>query len=499
MNITIYHKINEGDLYPPCSVSMHLSDLVKQHFNDAPSSLAQAEEWLTAELQGDTTLSFPPAPKKIPAEVLPNAKYTAIKRDTFPVELPLDPINQTPVERYYNAIIIWEGYRIKETLLRNAECREDDDLTRDDVKEALKQLQRVSGAAFEINSLKIHPGLSNSYCEGPDEAFQVYNMVYRIYKFLWQYTCKLYYEIGIMFDAVLKPEDVDPVRDFCNDVLEMFPKEYHLESFVKAMQCIHAAQQAFLSDATDKSLLPLLYACKHNSILSLKPTVDLLEDALYAEQLEEDTVSFKDLKAALTAKINALDNPREILQLLEDELLSITELGISSESHSSGVAQYRDYLNKQQDLYEKNLGAMFSTLVPGGDKKVKTKPKQQGLTLPQMKKIVHDTLSFMSGNTRTGAKIMSDADFKTMNDTVIEFVRTGKIPDNITCVTSTLNNEYVVYTFYLLYRQLKQFGRQNWIDLMRGLFTQVRSWDAGVTYKRFSQKPQYYYQDIGKK
>ena len=194
-----------------------------------------------------------------------------------------------------------------------------------------------------------------------------------------------------------------------------------------------------------------------------------------------------------------LDNPREILQLLEDVLSVIGELGISTESHSSEVAQYRDYLKKQQDLYEKNLGAMFSTLVSGGDKKVKTKPKQQGLTLPQMKKIVHDTLSFMSGNTRTGAKIMSDADFKTMNDTVIEFVRTGKIPDTITCVTTTLNNEYVVYTFFLLYRQLKQFGRQNWIDLMRGLFTQVRSWDAEVTYKRFSQKPQYYYQDIGKK
>lgn len=123
MNITIYHKINEGDLYPPCSVTMHLSDLVKQHFNDIPSSLEQAEEWLTAELQGDTSLSFPPAPKKIPVRMTPAAKYTAIKRDTFPVVLPLDSINRTPVERYYNAIIIWEGYRIVETLLRNADWK----------------------------------------------------------------------------------------------------------------------------------------------------------------------------------------------------------------------------------------------------------------------------------------------------------------------------------------------------------------------------------------
>ena len=316
MNITIYHKINEGDLYPPCSVSMHLSDLVKQHFNDAPSSLAQAEEWLTAELQGDTTLSFPPAPKKIPAEVLPNAKYTAIKRDTFPVELPLDPINQTPVERYYNAIIIWEGYRIKETLLRNAECREDDDLTRDDVKEALKQLQRVSGAAFEINDKKIHPALNIRYGEVPPEEEDVYDMVYRIYRFFWQYTCKLYYEIALIFEDVLKPEDVDPVRDFCNDVLEMFPKEYHLESFVQAMHCIHRAQQSVMSENADKSILPSLYSCKHNSLVSLKPTIALLEDALYAEQLEVDAVSFKELKSDLVAKINALDSKHSVIPVI---------------------------------------------------------------------------------------------------------------------------------------------------------------------------------------
>lgn len=58
MNVTIYHKINEGDLYPPCSISMNLSDLVKHHFNDSPLSLAQAEEWLVAELQEITVISL---------------------------------------------------------------------------------------------------------------------------------------------------------------------------------------------------------------------------------------------------------------------------------------------------------------------------------------------------------------------------------------------------------------------------------------------------------
>ena len=60
MNITIYHKINEGDLYPPCSVSMHLSDLVKQHFNDVPSSLEQAEVEKPLEWDPLSRVTFDP-------------------------------------------------------------------------------------------------------------------------------------------------------------------------------------------------------------------------------------------------------------------------------------------------------------------------------------------------------------------------------------------------------------------------------------------------------
>lgn len=362
MNISIYHKINEGDLYPPCSVTMHLSDLVKQHFNDVPSSLEQAEEWLTAELQGDTSLSFPPAPKKIPVRMTPAAKYTAIKRDTFPVVLPLDSINRTPVERYYNAIIIWEGYRIVETLLRNAASREDDDLTRDEVKETLKQLQRVSGAAFEINDKKIHPALNIRYDEVPPEDEDAYDMVYRIYRFLWQYTCKLYYEIGIMFDAVLKPEDVDPVRDFCNDVLEMFPKEYHLESYVDEMKSIHAAQQAVIADEADTSLLAPLYSCKHASLSSLKPTISLVEDSLYSSAIDDEDYSFKSIKDRISDEIIALSDGREILRYVESEIGTLTDLGISGKSTDSVASQVLAFLKEQKEIYKQNISQSFAPI-----------------------------------------------------------------------------------------------------------------------------------------
>lgn len=378
MNITIYHKINEGELYPPCSVFMHLSDLVKQHFNDFPSSLEQAEKWLTAELQCGTTLSFPPAPKKIPVKMTPPAKYTAIKRDTYPVVLPLDSINITPVERFYNAIIIWEGYRIVDTLLRNAESREDDDLTRDDVKETLKQLQRVSWAAFEINDKKIRPALNIRYDEVPTEDEEAYDMVYRIYRFLWQYACKLYYEIGIMFDAVLKPEDVDPVRDFCNDVLEMFPKEYHLESFVDDMKSIHTAQQAIIAVNADTNLLASLYSCKHTSLSCLKPTIALVEDNLYSSVIEIENYTFNGIKDSISNEIIALSDGREILRYVESEIGKLTDLGITGKTTDSVASRILAFLMEQKEIYKHNISQSFapisSPLSRGEGKTIPTTP-----------------------------------------------------------------------------------------------------------------------------
>ena len=220
--------------------------------------------------------------------MLPGAKYTAIKRDKYPVELPIDFINQAPVERYFNAIIIWEGYRIKETLLRNAECREDDDLTRNDVKETLKQLQRVSGAAFEINDKKIHPALNIHYGEVPPEEEYVYDMVHRIYRFLWQYTFKLYYEIAIVFADILKPEDVDPVRDFYNNVLEMFPKKYNIEYSKESKQDLIGIKQYIKYNLQEPEIAKKLISKIRKEINSLKdnPEVYAIIDDDIIKKLE---------------------------------------------------------------------------------------------------------------------------------------------------------------------------------------------------------------------
>lgn len=218
---------------------------------------------------------------------------------------------------------------------------------------------------------------------------------------------------------------------------------------------------------------------------------------MYCQSKEiDDEFDFISIKKEIQSRLNALDNGRDALDLINDEIEVIESLGIISSNSTSIPVKLHSYLKKQQELYEKNIASMFSTSVQPDTKKIKVKPKQTGLTLPQMKRIVHDTLHFMSANTHTGKKIMSDEDFKIMTDTVIEFIRDGGIiPQNITRVTTNLSNEYVCYSFYLLYKSMKHFGRQNWIDLMQALFVQMDTWTS-TAYKRFSQVPQYYYQDI---
>lgn len=500
MNITIYHKINEGGLYPPISVSLHLSDLVKLHFNDAPSSLAQAEEWLTAELKADTSLSFPPAPKKIPIKVVPNAKYTAIKRDTFPVEFPLDPILQTPVERYYNAIIIWEGYRIKETLLRNAESREDDDLTRDDVKEALKQLQRISGAAFEINDKKIHPALNYRYGEVPQEDEDVCDMVFRIYRFLWQYTFKLYYEISIVFGDILKPEDVDPVRDFCNSVLEMFPKKYNMESFVDSMRCIHAAQQAVISGNANVEHLRSLYSSKHSSIQALRPSIGLLEDFLYESAIDDEDYSLRGIKSRISDQIIALSDGREILRYIEEESEVLSELGIVAGRSDSVAGQILAYLAEQKDIYKQNISQSFAPISGqpsrGGGKVIPVKLTKTELSKNKQK--ARKFFQHFSGYNLHDEKIMSDDNFARLMSYIDYLVEHNSTPPGVQQIpTIKLSNEHIEHTFYLVHNELYTMRptRSEWIQFIKDVFFQFRDREFR-TIKQKWQKPSTYDRDV---
>ena len=502
MYITIYHKINEGNLYPPCCVSMSLSSLIKQHFNDIPSSLPQAEEWLISELKDNTTLSFSPAPKKIPVSMTPAAKYTVIKRDIFPVEIYLSPINQTPVERYYNAIIIWEGYRIKETLLRNVACREDDDLTRDDIKETLRQLQRVSAAAFEINSLKIHPGLSDSYCEGPEEACAVYNMVHRIYQFLWRYTCKLYYEIAVIFDNILKPEDVNPVRDFYNDVLEMFPKEYHLEPTVDEMKRIHAAQQAIIAGEADVSLLTQLYSCKHGSLPCLKPTIALVEDTLYRNATEAEEYSLKSIKDKISDKIIALSDGREILRYIEGEISTLTELGISGKSTDSVASQVLDFLKEHKEIYKQNISQSFAPISSNISRSTGRvlSAKLTKTDLNKNKQKAKKRFLHFSGYNLQDEKIMSDENFARLMTYIDYLVEHNATPPDVQQIpTINLSNEHIEHTFYLTHKDLytTRPTRYEWITFIKDVFFQFRDreertikckWQKSSTYDRDVQQ-----------
>jgi len=498
MELKIFHDINYGALQPRCTVQLKINASIKARLSKMPTSIEESEQWITDSIKGYETIIFPPTPSSIPESTFVSKKYTAIIPDAIPTELPITPPDNTPHERFYSAVIRWEGYRLKETLIRDANCLRDDDMTIDAVKSVLKYLKRVSSDAAEILEKKIHPDLSTDF-DGIEEYDRAANATRNIYRFLYQYACKLYYEVATIFSCILSDEDIITVRDYYNDELGFFTKNYQLEVFVDAITIIHTAQKELFDGTYNITTLKILYQFigKCDSISSLFPVISEYENSLYCQSKEiDDEFDFISIKKEIQSRLNALDNGRDALDLINDEIEVIESLGIISSNSTSIPVKLHSYLKKQQELYEKNIASMFSTSVQPDTKKIKVKPKQTGLTLPQMKRIVHDTLHFMSANTHTGKKIMSDEDFKIMTDTVIEFIRDGGIiPQNITRVTTNLSNEYVCYSFYLLYKSMKHFGRQNWIDLMQALFVQMDTWTS-TAYKRFSQVPQYYYQDI---
>ena len=325
-------------------------------------------------------------------------------------------------------------------------------------------------------------------------------MVYRIYRFLWQYACKLYYEIGIMFDAVLKPEDVDPVRDFCNDVLEMFPKEYHLESFVDDMKSIHTAQQAIIAANADTNLLASLYSCKHTSLSCLKPTIALVEDNLYSSVIEIENYTFNGIKDSISNEIIALSDGREILRYVESEIGKLTDLGITGKTTDSVASRILAFLMEQKEIYKHNISQSFapisSPLSRGEGKTIPVKLMKADLNKNKQK--ARKRFLHFSGYNLQDEKIMTEENFDRLMNYIDYLVEHNATPPNVQQIpTINLSNEHIEHTFYLLHKELYTMRptRDEWITFIKDVFYQFRDREF-KTIKCKWQRPSTYDRDV---
>ena len=94
----------------------------------------------------------------------------------------------------------------------------------------------------------------------------------------------------------------------------------------------------------------------------------------------------------MTERISAVADSRTIISIMNDEILAIQELGISQESHSSQVAQYRCYLDEELKYYKTGIqhrSAQYGVALDGAESQKCTDSSAQwnmASTIPCIKK-----------------------------------------------------------------------------------------------------------------
>ena len=94
---------------------------------------------------------------------------------------------------------------------------------------------------------------------------------------------------------------------------------------------------------------------------------------------------------------------------------------------------------------------------------------------------------------------MSEDSFSRLTTYINTLIDTESLPEDIIPIPQTaLTNEYLRYTFYLIHKELYTTRpiRQNWIELLKLVFTQFKDVETETIRKKFSTPPTHYDKDI---
>ncbi len=514
MNLPIYHSINNSDLVPCCSMNIKAYLSFAHLFEENPTTLERTEELIKTITKDTFTVDFTSDNPININDYQENVSYTTVHDDYFPVNISIQLPAITPHERYYSTLIIWEAKRIRLHLFNFIQVIKDDIQARAEITETLKQIARCAADAAEILEKKIHPDLSLNYDEYPPEYEIVVSATNNIYRFLFTYLTKLYYELVIVFDDIIKRDDYLSISDFYNKILDQFPKDIPLKQYYDRATLIHKAQKAIINNRSQQENTTLLTEIYKTIEFfpkdeTLKTVTTALENYVYIQQtglpiptfeqlieLKYANTIFRNAKSDINNQILSLTNPREMLLKLE-EIIDEQIILPAQNSNTPSISQrLNEWLQKQHKICEDNIAQAFIPVSATAKTSTNIKSKQLQANVSKLKTLAHKRLDFLSGCNLSGEKIMSDKDYISLLGYIDEFITNGQIPQNITKIKTNTTIEYLRYTFYLIYKDLKNPTRAEWINLLHAIFFQFINTETSTTTKKFSTPPHLYEDDI---
>lgn len=496
MKLEIYNSITHGSLQPqnwklPADYSAlsHILDL-------RPTSLEEIERNLNKVLKGILDLHFKDDNAVNINQFINNPQYTPIIEDFYKPEIKLNLISaQTPIERFYSFIITNEAKRIQLQLLKSVDILKDDICSRQEVKDTLSQLARLARNIVEHT----HPS--------------------DILELLLSIIIKTYYEITLIFDAIIQRTDYISYSDFCSIKLKRNSDNIFQLAYDKAL-LLHNSQKAFNNEDDDKSniLLPelfdeLIINPKYNVLIEI---ICSLENQNYLQTIGNEIpglpdiinrnfvrTKFREIQQQISEDFNLLTNAREVLVQIDNFVEILPDLHVVSPEIELPLSIPRlihFWLQEQKTLYQKNAAQMFVPTLQNGTKTFKSpKATIQKTSAQQLKNNALKFYSFLSGYDRLNKKIMTDESFIKLSEYINVLIETEAVPAHIVPIPQTsFTNEYLRYTFYLIHKELYTTRpiRIEWLELLHTVFTQFKDVDIETSRKKFSTIPTHFNKDV---
>jgi len=467
MNTEIYDSIIFGSLYPNESQLPENYSDISHLLNTIPDNLKEIEERLHQILNKNLQVNFD-ANKPINTNAfIDNPKYTPVIQDYYSPDINVSvQIGQSPIERYYSFIISAEAKRIKLSLIQYVDILQDNLRAKSEIKDTLKGLSN--------NAKKIATRISNN----------------NIFDFMLTQIVKLYFEITIIFDALISEKDYISITDFYALRLNRQADNDVLQSYTSAVH-IHQAQQLFLNFNTEKAtnILSQLYIDYNNSPTeTLATVICAIENAIFLTNRAETipdiekitNIEFvqqivREQKSVITQRYErkeiAIDRANTI-----DEI--IPELNISKSQHidneRSIIYSILNYLKSQKELYLKNPSAVFKVEIEKQSSELKKKPQPtiKPMQIKTKLAIVHNHLAFLDGvNPKNNERIMSEKQYKLLVSYVEYLVQYNEIPK----ITQKIHNAnlpktWFKYTIYLIHQELYNSIQDMWIEFIQKVF-----------------------------
>lgn len=460
-------------------------------FSKLPQELTALEKLCITHLSKYVQFDFENERPVCLSHIAPD-DYTQIQQLYYPASIDLEiPQPTNPFSKFYHTIIKAEMTRVKFAMINFAEVSKSDIDTRGAVKETLKLIKSYSrdiiNQSHEMTFVSLEPLHEVSAQDITQNTLD--NNFYLILK---QYLIKLYFEIVLMFQNILKPNDYKPFDDYIYQCYGNYPTAEQRNAFHFAA-LTQQTQQAIIGNQIESksvTLLAELYKTIGNNTATetLKTVTTALENFVFLQHIQQPAPPFEQLINQDFVNIIIKEQKQFFKQKYEREEIAIdranaideiiADLDLKPRLHTSLSikSDLSNFLNQQKDVYLKEPSALFKVVIEKQAHEIKKKPQPtiKPMQIKTKLAIAYKYLAFLNGvNPKNNDRIMSEADYKLLVAYVEELIQKGCIP-TITRKIQKANipKTWIKYTLYLIHQELYSSIQDTWIRFMQAAFVE---------------------------